>query len=218
MVMLVTHDEPLWRSRIAEAIVRVNSAGLRLRATTSIRVHDEVHTFVRATNLTSSKMRGWATYDQVELLHPRHWDDGTEAAVRARLTHELAHAATFQNLGKPLHASAARLPPWAREGIASVIAAQGPSRPALHAVVRAANGQNLLKARPTGNPALAYAAGHHAIALLARRGYPPAMLVEACGAAARNGVGPEGCMPRVLAHLGTTTDALWADLVAEAAR
>lgn len=157
---------------LPDALARLAAFGLSLPARVEVRLHTARASFERDTGRTAAWLRAWAGYDVVHLLSPSTWRDPSREARLERLTHELAHAATFQALGDEQTARRVHPPFWFREGAASLVARQGARRMPLALVVERAGDRDPLATAEewlARDHYVAYAAAHHAMAWLAER-------------------------------------------------
>lgn len=157
---------------LPDALARLATFELSLSTRVEVRLHASRTSFERDTGRSAAWLRAWAGYDVVHLLPPSTWRDASREARLERLTHELAHAATFQALGDEATARRVQPPFWFREGAASLVAQQGPRRMPLPLVVeRAGEADPLTSAEEwlTRDHYVAYAAAHHAVTWLAAR-------------------------------------------------
>jgi hypothetical protein len=135
-------------------------ADLNLLRATSVRVHDDVDSFVAATGQVVETLRAWSSIDGVELLTPESWYARDKAAIERRVAHELCHVAIFQR-------SRSRPPPRAlAEGICSVVAGQDNERLSLNEVKRGVANDAPLDFMSDSR--FAYGVAHHVIAGLVR--------------------------------------------------
>lgn len=196
---------------VPEATARLAARGFALRQSTRVVVHPDPMSFFRATGQHDPGLRAWTTFETVHLMPLDVWAQADHAAVVERLAHELCHAALYQSFGSEARARAAAIPRFFEEGTCSVIAEQGPRRMSKEDVVALAPPMPFDIAVFRGDPDVAYAASHHALALLDEtRGR--FFLVGIVADAAREG-GP-GCVERALARaVGTDVPGLWRLLV-----
>ncbi len=173
VVVTTTDDDARWVEEVlADALARLAAFELSLVTRVEVRVHASRRSFEHDTGRTARWLRAWAGYDVIHLLAPPLWRDGSRPARLERLTHELAHAATFQGLGDERAAVRVRPPFWFREGAASVIAQQEVRRMPLALVVQKAGTRDPVAGADEWldhNHYVAYAAAHHTMALLVAR-------------------------------------------------
>lgn len=210
----IRNEDARWvDDALPTALERIRAFHLALSSRVEVRLHATRESFVEDTGRTDRWLRAWAGYDVVHLLSPSTWRDPSRAARCERLTHELTHAATFQSLGDEAAAMRVRPPFWFREGAASVIAAQDERRMPLALVVQRAGKRDPI-ADADGwlgqDHFVAYAAAHHAVALLLRRhgpGVVAAILLEA------RADGTPGAIDRALPVVcDVRVDELWREL------
>lgn len=191
------------------ALSRLAPYGLTLHHRVELRLYPDQASFAAATGRPEPWLRGWASYSVIHLVPPRLWRVRTHDAAEQRLAHELAHVATFHTLGSEPRARRVQLPLWFREGCASVVAGQGPSRMPLDVVIDAASGHNPLH-EPTpwrGDHGVLYGAAHHAVARLVTL-FGADVLVRLLHRAARDG--EPRALERALHHeCRLDEDALW---------
>lgn len=138
-------------------------------------------------------LRAWAGWASIELLSPRAWGtpgiEPAEAPEPARLRqlvlHELTHCAMFQATASDWTFDKKDVPTWFREGMASVLADEGPRRLGVRAVwsfyARAQGRRSAGEPRSGGDPLsdpepllaeeseLVYGTAHLAFEFLVRR-------------------------------------------------
>lgn len=166
-------DDQRWVDEVLpDALARLSAFELSLATRVEVRLHSSRRSFERDTGRKARWLRAWAGYDVIHLLAPSTWRDPSRAARLERLTHELAHAATFHSLGDERAALRVRPPFWFREGAASVIAQQEVRRMPLRLVVQKAGASDPVVDADGWlgrNHYVAYAAAHHTVALLVAR-------------------------------------------------
>jgi hypothetical protein len=171
-------EVPALRAKLVDEVTRALPAiAARLgrhdlvpRARVLLRFHSGVDGFVQATGQHASHLRAWAGYDTVDLLPPDTWRVQTRSALVERVTHELCHTAIYQRLGDERRARALVPPFFFDEGTCSVTALQGARRMPVDGAVAHLGDVNPFRDRglAAANPAVAYAASHHAMAEVAR--------------------------------------------------
>lgn len=198
-------------SALPEALARLDTRGFVLRRVTRVVVHTDEAGFFQATGQDDPGLRAWTTFDTIHLMPLQLWAQSDRAAVVERLAHELCHAAIYQRFGTEKRARAAELPRFFEEGTCSVVAGQDARRMPKEHVVALAPPMPFDVAVFRGDPEIAYAAAHHAMALLDEtRG--PGFLASIVDQAATDG-GP-GSIERALEKaIGTSVEGLWRMLV-----
>ncbi len=176
---------------------------------TRVEVHPTLEGFIAVTGQDVPELRAWTTYDVVHLAPLQAWRHHDDAHVVTRLTHELCHAALYQAFGSAARARDARIPVAFAEGACSVVAGQGGERAPLEVVLRHAPANALDRAFFSIDPAIAYAAAHHAMAWVqARAPSSPSLFADIIRRAAKAG-GP-GCVARAFAAAtGIDLAGLW---------
>jgi hypothetical protein len=128
-------------------------------------------------------LRAWARYDEVFVQSPRTWSllGARVVDVDELMLHELTHCVMYQRSATAETWSGKQIPPWFREGMASVTASQGSQWPSLEDL--AASFAEHRDEDPVGDPGalyrgrkdVAYGAAHHAFEFLLRRYGPKAV-------------------------------------------
>lgn len=217
LVSFVAASPALVQAR-AGAEARLAARGLALHVATTITLHTDPRSFMEASGQGDPELRAWTTYDEIHLMPLSSWTHVDAKSIEERLAHELCHAALYQNFASGERARAARIPRFFDEGACSVVAGQGARRLSAHQVVALAPRMPLDIATFRDDPELAYAAAHHAMALLDAR-YGPMFFSTLIRDAARDG--SAGCVERALERvLATGVEGLWqllVDSVGEAA-
>jgi hypothetical protein len=109
--VVVVGNAPWVLAALPAARDRLRDFGLELRLTTTITVHANVDSFIAATGQTDGNLRAWTTFHEVHLLDRWTWHNTDDTHTRARITHELCHAALYQALGADEAAARAARPP-----------------------------------------------------------------------------------------------------------
>lgn len=162
-------DEDAWvQQGWRPALARLAPYGLTLHHRVELRLYRDQAAFAAATGRSEPWLRAFASYSVIHLVPTHLWRDRSQDVAERRLAHELAHVASFHALGAEPQARRVRLPLWFREGCASVIAGQGPSRMPLDRVIHVAAGRNPLHDVTSwrDHHAVLYGAAHHAVAQL----------------------------------------------------
>jgi hypothetical protein len=154
---------------VANAVRVVGARGLVMREPLKIVVHDDVDAFVRATGQTVPTLRAWAGRNRIDFLAPWMW---MHTDVNARVTHEVCHAALYQQM---TDAAARAIPRSVEEGLCSVLAGQANVRATWSSIIDDAPIFDVFADDAfVSSPTVAYGAAHE----LMQRAIAAGMTVE----------------------------------------
>lgn len=100
----------------------------RLYAPVTITIHPDHDALEKAIHREGyGWLRAWARYATIDVQSPRTWSllGASDAEVEELLTHELTHCTMYQASADEWSWPHRGIPPWFREGMASVTAGQG---------------------------------------------------------------------------------------------
>lgn len=191
---------------LPDAVALIDRHGLRLTATTTVEVAPDEASFRASTGQAApAVLRAWTTFRTITFMPLSTWSDSKGPAVVARLAHELCHAAIYQSFGTEERARGAQIPRFFEEGVCSVVAGQ--KRMPRDELLARAPAQPFDAALFSNDPDVAYAAAHHALALVEHQRGQGAF-ARILRAAAEDGA--PGCVERALEkEMGVDPPGLW---------
>jgi hypothetical protein len=140
-------DETRVRASIERVLPKLRRWGTILRPVV-VKVAPTHHDLVRAVGRPDHTwLRAWATANELIVQSPATWAK-SDVALDELVLHELSHCLLFQNSSLEDDAEMRQIPFWFREGLATVIAEQGPHFPSLEdlsAWLRGAQGSDVFR-------------------------------------------------------------------------